>query len=190
MELNALEDPDQSGDRFATSEEARIAIGNLTKAEHAKLALIAIFFARKRLRSTTIEAADLLQDAFIKTLDGTRRWNKSFSIIKHLDRTMESDSGHIVEQAAKQVIIPLSENISEVICRESDNAMQSEKLEQALNLFIDDNLAHQILVLKSDGNTAAEIRHKLNIDKRSYETITKRIRRRLVKYLKDGGLQL
>ena len=187
MISNTLEDEGQSHEKFATPGEARLAIENLTKTEHTKLALIAHYFAVKRLRGTTIEAADLLQDAFTKTLDGTRRWNKSVSIIRHLDRTMESDSGHIAEQAAKQEIIPLSDNTSEVVHHEPNASTVSEQLEQILNLFTDDNLARQVLMLKSQGYTAAEIQQTLNIDKKKYETTTKRIRRRVVKYLKDGG---
>jgi hypothetical protein len=77
---------------YYTIKEAIDAIRNLSGKDYIKLSLIARFFIRSR-HISNIEPENLLHDAIAKTIDGRRRWKKGISIIKHLDRNMESDSG-------------------------------------------------------------------------------------------------
>lgn len=168
----------------ATTEEVRDAIEKLGRTDHVKLMIIAKSFCRKRLKGTVIEPSDLLHEAIVKTLDGRRRWNRKVSIIKHLDRVMESDSGHIIEKDHG------TESLEE---KESDPAgplfdpvvkiSAYQELNEVLDLFEEDKIARDLLVLKSQGFSAAEIEKELGIEKGQYETITKRIRRRYAKHV-------
>ena len=175
---------------FAEPEEAREAIANLQPADHTKLLLIARCFARARLRNTIVEPHDLLHDAVVKTLDGRRRWNRRVDILKHLDRVMESDAGHVAAQRDGRRVEPLTEGQRELPTQEPDpeRSLQSRKqLDDLYAPFGEDPPARRVLHLKSDGLSASEIRCKLGMGKTQYETVTKRIRRRLAKHLAKGG---
>lgn len=174
----------------ASSAEAREAIEGLSKADHAKLTLIARGFARGRIQGTVVEPEDLLHDAIVKTLDGRRRWNKSVSIIKHLDRVMESDAGHVAEKCVSHFSGPILDAAGEFIAQTLDpleRLAASNELEHLVELFAGDEVSLALLRLKCDGFSVSEIQRELGIGKTQYETVTKRIRRRLAKQLADGG---
>ena len=169
----------ENGDeQFATVEEARGAIQGLQPADHVKLMIIAKFFAGLRIVGSVIEPEDLLHDAIVKTIDGTRRWNKKVSIIRHLDRVMESDSGH----AAKKAQRTESLEAGDVEPKAQTPSIYSqliakEQLEAVLPLLEGDKKALDILRLKGDGFTASEVRSKLGMSEKEYNTVSRRIRR-------------
>lgn len=172
--------------QVATPEEARQAILGLCAADFAKLMLIAKGFVRKRMRSTVIEPEDLLHDAIAKTLDGRRKWRKSVSILKHLDRIIESDSGHVAEQIQAHRNVPMPEGDQEIVeCGSGPGAAieLSEAFERLLRHFEGDRIAMEILRLKGDGLAASEIQRELGMSKTQYETATRRIRRHVAQHL-------
>ena len=83
---------------YVSPEETRYAITFLSAADHIRLVLIARALTVQRLRGSILEADDLLQDALKKTLEGRRRWRKGVTLVRHLDRVMESDSSHEAER--------------------------------------------------------------------------------------------
>ena len=122
----------------------------------------------------------------LKTLDGRRRWNQQVSIVKHLDRVMESDSGHEAEKQAARGFSQLpEENLESVDQQPSPEAhlLVHDELENLLDLFAGDEIALDLLHLKGDDLSASEIQRALGIEKREYDTVSKRIRRRLAKHL-------
>lgn len=174
----------------ATVQEARNAIENLRKSDFAKLMIIARSFTRARLQGDVVEPADLLHEAIAKTLDGRRRWRRSVSIVKHLDRVMESDSGHIAEQRTRdatraQECVPRS-GVFPVPSPETILHAR-EELDNVFALFADDKIALRLLRLKSEEYSASEIQRTLGMSRTEYDTVTKRIRRRLAKYTAEGG---
>ena len=62
-----------------------------------------------------------------------------------------------------------------------------DELKDLLDLFDGDEIALKLLRLKGDGFSASEIQLELGIEKKHYETVTKRIRRRVIKYLAKGS---
>lgn len=174
----------------ATPQEARHAIESLGPSDYAKLVLIARSFARTRLQGTVVEPVDLLHDAIVKTLDGRRRWNKNVTIIKHLDRIMESDSGHVAEHRVAHGAERLPDGELEPAAQLTDPMTRLsavEELEDLLDLFANDKMALNLLLLKSHGLSAFEIQRELGIGKTQYETATKRIRRHFAQHLSEGG---
>lgn len=172
--------------QYVTLEEARDAIEKLGQTDHVKLMIIARSFCRSRMNGTVIEPDDLLQEAITKTLEGKRRWNKEVSIIKHLDRVMESDSGHLVAQSVAHGTKSLEDYESDPADSQFDpdaRISAKEKFNGVLGLFEKDKIARDLLVLKSQGFWASEIQRELGIEKVQYETITKRIRRNYAQYL-------
>lgn len=183
--------PEPNEDRNATLEEAREAIESLTDADYAKLMLIARGFRKARLRGNTVEPEDLLQEAFAKTLDGTRAWNKSVSILKHLVGVMRSDSSHEATRRSEWSMRPLEGEQGkqeEEIPARPDTALEDrDEFERALHLFETDEVAQKLLRLKGDGYSASEIQRELGIGNTQYESTLKRIRRHIAKHLADGG---
>ncbi len=176
--------------QYATSEEVRDAIERLSTADHAKLVLIARSFCRARVKGTVVEPLDLLHHAITKTLEGQQRWNKRVSIIRHLDRAMESDSGHIIEQNIShdtESLEDLELELAGPLLHPLDRLSAHEQLNEVLDLFIEDKIARDLLLLKGQGFSASEIQRELGIEKVQYETVTKRIRRHYVQHLLEGG---
>ena len=106
-------------EQYATSQEALTAIKHFQNTDYTKLMLIARSFAI-RLRGTVADPEDLVHEAIAKTLDGRRRWKRSVSILKHLDRVMESDSGHMAEKRAAHGTSQLLEGQAEPAVRLPD----------------------------------------------------------------------
>ncbi len=177
-------------DQFATLQEARSAIENLQDTDYKKLMLIACHFAKNKLKGTIIEPDDLLHQAILKTLNGRRRWNRRFSIIEHLDGVMKSDSGHEADKRTARGFSQLPEdNVESIDQQPSPEALLliRDELKDLLDLFDGDEIALKLLRLKGDGFSASEIQLELGIEKKHYETVTKRIRRRVIKYLAKGS---
>lgn len=174
-------------DRFATPRQARTAIENLSDTDHAKLMLIAKGFLRTRLQGNLVSPGDLLHDAILKTLEGQRHWNRQVTIVRHLDRVMESDSGHEAEKRRTHGQVP-SEREAESVTyqpRPDHRLIVLDELEDALALFADDQRALGLLKLKAQGYSPSEIQRELGMEERQYDTTTKRIRRRILGYLAD-----
>lgn len=182
MNMDLDEHEKEPEGRIASQDEVRQGITNLNDHDYKKLMIIARLFAKERIRGNVEEPGDLLHNAIIKTLDGTRKWNMSVSFLKHLDRVMESDSGHVAEKQQRSRQAPQSELEREDHTMSLDDQLAvREGAKQLLELFDGDKSALEVLQLKSEGCSAAEIRDRLGIDKREYETITKRIRRAVLK---------
>ena len=177
-------------DQFATLREARSAIENLQDTDYKDLMIFARRFAKNKLKGTVIEPDDLFQQAILKTLDGRRRWNRRVSIIEHLDGVMKSDSGHEVDKRAVRGFSQLPEHNVEPIDQQPSPEVLlliRDELKDLLDLFDGDEIALKLLHLKRDGFSASEIQLELGIEKRHYETVNKRIRRRVLKYLAEGS---
>jgi DNA-directed RNA polymerase specialized sigma24 family protein len=175
----------RKNDQFATPSEAQDAIHGLSKADHAKLMIIARSFARLPSIRSSVDAEDLLHDAVVKTIDGTRRWNRRVSIVRHLDRVMESDAGHAVRKTHRSE--SLEERQAELAApSDSAQVLAHEQLEEILPVLEGDERALEVLRLKGDGFAASEIRARMEMSDTEYDTIGRRIRR-LRERLSRGG---
>jgi DNA-binding NarL/FixJ family response regulator len=187
---------DVSSNEYASTEESRVAIAALSDDDYIKLMVIAAFFCRDRyLRRDQLEPEDLLDEAISRTLEGNRRWRKNrVSILRHLDRCMESISGHAVAQEKAR-----TEMSEAIFADEFDEKTQSprskqradaemrvlaiDQLEQIRSLFNESPIAFQVLQLKAEGHTESEITLKLGIGKKGYEAARKKIERTMAAYL-------
>ena len=188
LERRPMPEPEDQG--VASQTEARVAIEGLTSADFVKLMLNARSFARARIRGSVVEAEDLLQEAIAKTLDGRRNWNRRVSILKHLDRVMESDAGHMAERRETRNALPIAERADVPAARSDDpnvRVVARQDLDNLHGLFAGDREALEVLNLKGEGHSASEIRQALGMSSTQYDTVTKRIRRRVAKHLSHGG---
>lgn len=183
-------------DEYASTEESRAAIATLSDDDYIKLMVIAAFFCRERcLRRDQLEPEELLGEAISRTLEGERKWRKNrVGIVRHLDRCMESISGHVV--AKEMAKTQMGEAI---FTEEFDQKTQSprttqradaetriaavDELERIRMLFVDSPTAFQVLQLKAEGHTESEITLKLGIGKKGYEAARKKIERTIAAYI-------
>ena len=177
---------------FATPVEAAEAIDALSPRDHKKLVIIARYLWRlRKLNKDWIEPEDLLYEAITRTLDGGRRWRKSsVSIVRHLDRVMESISGHWVQQGSVyretlESAHVLAEIRTDVRPRIEDEIDAREQLEAIETLFAGDGGAWAVLRCRTEDLTASQIKNRLNLSDKAYETICRRIRRKLVRFSRE-----
>src|ERR1035441_2428525 len=99
----ALATADEEG-VYASQEEAERGINALTDADFVKLMLIAHSFCRHYgISSSVMEPEELLSEAMMKTLQWHKKWKKSLSMVKHLDRAMQNIIGHVVAQRCRRL---------------------------------------------------------------------------------------
>lgn len=182
--------------QYATADEVSRAIEALTNEDYAKLMLIARSFCKsRRFSPSVLETEELLAEAFAKTLQLDKKWNKRVSFLKHLDRAMENISGHLAKERKK--IVPFPEGLEPSPHQRGEEPtedaademlMRKEDLETILEaVFGDDKEAAGIFMLRAEGFQASEIQTKLSMTATRYETIAKRIRRKILSYFKQSN---
>ena len=197
-------DPDEGAqpDEYASREEAQAAISALSSADKKKLMVAAQYWWRRyRLEATEVEAEDLLQEAVLRTLkrEKPRRWRKAtVSIVKHLDRAMESIATHHCERHdAERRAAATSRGLDPAPPAPTTSAPRPppssnpesqlaarEQIDEIRSLFGDDTQGFQAVVCRARGMEASEIQRELGISNREWEAIRKRVQRRLANYLK------
>jgi DNA-directed RNA polymerase specialized sigma24 family protein len=177
---------------YAIAEEVDKALRGLTDDDYIKLMLIARSFCKsRRLSISVMEPQELLAEAFAKTLQLEKKWNKRVSIIKHLDRAMENISGHLVRKRKKIDTFPegLEPNAEQrgphPMEDGADEAlMRKEEIRAHLKaVFGADTEAANVFSLRTEGFQAAEIQSNLGLPHTKYEAIARRIRRKIALYL-------
>jgi hypothetical protein len=170
-------------DEYASQEETVAAIRALSGADHKKLILISRYWYRWRgepFQGIT-SPEDLLQEAFVRTLDRKRRWRKSkVGLVRHPDQTMRSISGHLVAKAEDE-----REGLAAFPGRRApkleEQVLARERIAAIEKAFSDDPIALDVLQCRAAGDTASEIRSELSLNDTEYATICKRIVRKFAK---------
>lgn len=178
---------------YATPAEVERAMQALNDEDYAKLMLIAGSHCKKRkFTPSVLEPGELLGEAFKATLKPRgKRWNKRVSFIKHLDRAMENISGHMV--ADRQHVVPFPEGLEpsreqagepDLDSGPDEMLMGKQEMDNLLfSIFGDDKEAANIFVLRAEGFQVSEIQKALRLTATNYESIARRIRRKLSAFL-------
>jgi hypothetical protein len=203
LERTTVVGPDQEEDErgpaheYASRDEATEAILALTEADYTKLMLIARIHWKQRNLRDMMRPEELLSEAILRTIapaQRTRRWRKTVvSLLKHLDRTMESISGHAVGDATTE-----AEALDTLFAEEVDSKtlaprrfhraiaenrmLAREQLEELEQSLVGAPRALAFLRLKAEGFTESEIMTRLGIDKQAYEAARKKAEREVAKY--------
>jgi len=136
-----------------------------------------------------VQWTDLLHEAVLRALEGTRRWPRHVPLVVFLAGVMRSLADehwrqHRVRAALFVVAAPEAATVDperELIARESLLAVD--------RLFRDDAEALQLILGLANGWSAEEIQRAYAMDATRYATIRKRIRRRLLGAFTDGAWQ-
>lgn len=193
--MTAADLPAAAGE-YASAQEARAALEGLSAVDLAKLQVIARFFCKRRLSGTQATWEDLLHEAIVRTLSGARRWRRArVTIVQHLDRVMESLSGHLAGQdLAAEGTAQDDDPTEEPDLRHWPAPFQStveaaasarEDRASVLEMFTGDDEALRVLECRAKGMRGEEICQALCLNKASYGTISRRILRSIMKFTED-----
>lgn len=176
-------------------DEIADAIQTLTPADLARLRKVASIYSRPQ-----IGPMDLLQEAFVRALDG-RTCPAHVDVVKFLADAMRSianGEGEKVEHRLPRVSIVSktgetlpkalnspdpAPNAEEQLIREEDAAVVRGKI---LAIFDDDPVAQIIVEGMMEGMEGEELRDLAGLDKTAYDSKRRLIRRRIDKQYPEG----
>lgn len=180
----------------ATVEECAAALRQLSDSDLRRLKEVA------RLRAMGLAAldwGDLLNEAIIRLLEGSRRWPKDVSLVVFLIHTMRSIVSDQWRRQEKRVVAANSETrVDAETCdgevdRFPDVSMEPEArttAAQALTrigeLFEHDVDALAVIAGMASGKSPTEILEENKMDRTRYATTQRRIRRGLVRTFPKG----
>lgn len=186
----------QGGTRqYATAEEVAEGLRALTDADHVKLLMVAKYFCKRRgLTTNVMEPEELLHQAVLKTLQQEKKWFKGVSLLKHLDRAMQNISGHEVPRMRRIVPFPngLQPEVDTIYEQgEGDAGAPAERQDAEAILkevFGTDVEARRVFEFRTAERSPSEIQAAMQMSGTTYDTTLKRIRRRIVNYLKENAV--
>ena len=181
--------------KYYTVEEAEAQIQGLSDIEWARLTELARIRARAVPDRTS---EDFLQEAFLRVLEGDRRWPRGLSpdrFFAQILRSWVSDYWKGREREKQRLDVRLATEVGagdpdddpvDVIERHPDAAPTPEEAHhaaQTLEEFLGELDAHarDVVEWQLAGYTKAEIQSDFGLDDTAYDTITRRIRRSLAK---------
>jgi DNA-directed RNA polymerase specialized sigma24 family protein len=129
--------------------------------------------------------SDLLQEAFARVLDGSRRQPSGVPFVAFLAGVMRSIRSEYWRRAGREARRRLAVgDRSETPDPAGDperQAIAAQQLAEIEQLFADDGNARQMLAGLAEGRSPSEIRARTGLSKAEYESTRKRIRRALLR---------
>lgn len=178
---------------FYTTEEVLQSIEAISKDEMNTI----LRLARWRVYGLpTVSSMDLFQEAIRRILTGKRPWPKNVDFLTFISGVFRSmvnaywrkhyNDIDKIQSFDESTYDEESEDSSTQIPKTSNNPEKELELKEFLNelerLFDDDDSALTVFMAQQDGYKASEIKQDFNLNDKEYETITRRIRRKLAKF--------
>jgi DNA-directed RNA polymerase specialized sigma24 family protein len=160
-------------------DEIRLIIQSLTDASKTaektaqKTALNRI--ARIYAKKTNLGHDDLLQEAYMRVLDGRRAWPRSVEVVPFLAGVMKSVAWDWRVQSHGEEVDP------DTVGVEDHSAAAKLELQKLLAIFDDDPIAQKIIIAMMEGSRGGELKEISGLTQTEYETKRTKIRRRLEK---------
>ena len=181
----------------ATREESAAALRRLSDTDLLRLEQLA------RLRVIGLHAVDwqdLLHEAIVRMLDGSRRWPRDVPLIVFLHQTMRSIASDHWRRLEKPVVVTASqfgadgETGEKVMSNAADpasspecRASAAETLTRIREVFRHDNDALRVIAGLATGQSPQEIQRDTGMNETRYASTRRRIRRRLVREFPERG---
>jgi CheY-like chemotaxis protein len=177
---------------FLATVEVRRAVASLTVADKLRLRRSAAYWMRgvgQAARNRTGD--DLLGEAQLRTLIGTRRWNRKVDFVQHLRGAMESISTCWKQKSGDKTTYLMSEllkftpkgqessplgNAASHEPAADRSLIAKEEVARIFRMFTDDMDATQVLQGWYDDLKPNEIRQKYGLDEKRFAAAKKRIR--------------
>lgn len=190
--------PEMKSPAALSRDDIEEAIRGLGAADWRRLRKVASLYARAH----KIEADDLLQLAFERALNGTRKCPPHVDVVRFLAEAMRSiASGETEKHQRQPKLVPIANHgDAEQMVDPPDpaadpesaasTAQQVAKLrDDLLGLFSKDEMAQLLLEGMLEGMQGEELRELVEIDKTAYESKRRAIRRRIEKKYPKGFIQ-
>ena len=182
--------------KIASKQDVVNRLRGLTNAELRRLERIARI---RMIGLHEIEWQDLLHEAIVRMLDGTRQWPKDVDLVFFLRQTMRSIASDywrrrkvnpVVSESqlrdpSEEVEGTLLEVAVDPTADPERDAEVAETITQIKQAFEGDLEALHVLSGMAIGKSPREIQDEGHMDARRYATTQKRIRRRLAKVFPD-----
>ena len=184
--------------KFVSANQIIDALNKLSDADIRRLEVIA------RLRTiglNELEWRDLLNEAVIRLLNGSRRWPQDVELITFLRETMRSIVSDYWRRRETSPILletDLHQTRDDDVYSTLENApdlkespeLQASTLETLANIeavFLNDPEALYVITSMASGKSPKEIQKETDMNSTQYATIQRRIRRTLIREFPDKG---
>ena len=191
--LEEKPEPEQSKDCYSIAEASEmIRALAYSKTGLRRLKQIAVCYIYKALRPSMSED-DLVSEAILRIIDGRRKWPRNLApttFVKGVIRSIVSERMKQMELLPETVLY--SDNPPEI----RDEVPNSEERLAAIQLadivirsFSDDEQAQRLIVGRSLGLNGQQLKEYAGIlDQKTFETVAKRVARRLERDFPEGAL--
>lgn len=162
------------------------AIKSLTAGEKAAIVRIAKYFERD------FEARDLIQEAYLRILDGRREWPRGLSAPTFFYGVIRSVASEWTKKRKKEVPIEAIDIEDKQQAAERGRAAERGILAKfdvmrIIALFEDDPIAKEIVIAEMDGARGEELLKLSGLSLTEYESKRRKIRRRIDKLEAEGN---
>ena len=154
-----------------TAAEIVEAVKSLSTQHKTALMKLARVYALK----TNVGQEDLLQEAWLRVLDGRREWPRSVGVIPFLAGVMRSIAWDWQVERHNESV-----EVNEVGYEDQTAAAKIDAL-KTVALFDDDPIAQKMVIALLDGARGEELRELSGLTKTEYESKRAKIRRRIEK---------
>jgi RNA polymerase sigma-70 factor (ECF subfamily) len=175
-------------------EDVASAIGALTPPQLIRLRQLADVYARAH----GVEPEDLLQEAYIRALDGSRQCPVDVEILPFLAATMKSIAdGELKKRQRRPPLVPVpndGEQESPILKVPDSNpnpekALETKQQTDRLLLLFDDDVDAQMIVYGMiDGIKGAELRALTSLDDTAFASKRRLIYRRILRHYQEKKL--
>ncbi len=154
-----------------TAAEIREAVKTLTAQHKTALVKLAKAYAMK----TSFGREDLLHEAYMRVLDGRRKWPRSVAVVPFLAGVMKSIAWDWQAERRDESV-----EVGDVGYEDQTAAARID-LQKVIVLFDDDPIAQKMVIALLDGARGEELRELSGLNKTQYESKRAKIRRRIEK---------
>ena len=181
----------------ATVEESVAALRRLSDSDLRRLRRVA------QIRVTGLHALDwedLLHEAIVRMLDGSRRWPRDVPVVVFLQQTMRSIASDHWRRLEKPVVVVESEiradgdadgggidNTADMGMQPERRILAAEMLARIEGLFSGDADARAVIDGMVRGKSPGEIQEETGMNGTRYASTQRRIRRALAREFPDRG---
>ena len=181
---------------LATVEESADALRRLSDADLYRLEQL----ARLRVTGLALDWGDLLNEAIVRMLDGSRRWPRKVPLVVFLRETMRSIASDHWRRLDKSIVAAEStiradaetgdggvEMAPDLSMEPEARSAAAETLACVEEAFRDDADALAVIVGMVCGQSPREIQEENAMNETRYASTQRRIRRGLIRAFPEGG---
>ena len=163
--------------------ELRLAIADLTPADHARLVKVAHVLAH----GLPEEPEDLIQEAIVRTISGTRKCPRRMAIPAFLYGVMRSLASAARKRGDALRFVPFEDDaMGPPATGPGAGNRVRDMRRRLLALFDDGSAERRVIELQLEGLRGAPLRKSMGYSRKQLATVRRRIRRRVERVRRSG----